>query len=253
MERSFMRKKIVFIIGLAIIIGGVIFSCFNTKDNATNQDITTDKPESISEESNVLDDVLNDDNAVETPSNEAQEISITEEKKDDAVKTEEKVVEKKETKTSASNSTSNNSVKKSENNPIVEEPKKDSKQEETKEIKEESISEKSNNLEENINTKEEIPDKKEEINNSNQEEIKTIEIVVEDSPKNYKNDPEYLKLKKELFSSNEECTSKGIEVNFQDTKNIAATMCNSVSYYGEEVGYRLFIRYQDGTYKEYKK
>ena len=60
-------------------------------------------------------------------------------------------------------------------------------------------------------------------------------------------------MKKELFSSSSECNNKGMEINLKDMENIASTMCSSESYKGVEVGFRLYIRYKDGTYKEYKK
>lgn len=90
--------------------------------------------------------------------------------------------------------------------------------------------------------------------NKPKEDNKIIEIVVEEPKESdYKNDPEYIKMKKELFSSKNECLKKGIDLNFSDSENIASTMCTSESYKGNEVGFRLYIRYKDGTYKEYKK
>ena len=98
-------------------------------------------------------------------------------------------------------------------------------------------------------------EKKEEVQPKTKEETsKTIEIVIEEPKEaDYKNDPEYIKMKKELFSSKDECLKKGIDLSFSDTENIASTMCTSESYKGKEVGFRLYIRYKDGTYKEYKK
>ena len=98
-------------------------------------------------------------------------------------------------------------------------------------------------------------EKKEEVQPKTKEETsKTIEIVIEEPKEaDYKNDPEYIKMKKELFSSKDECLKKGIDLSFSDSENIASTMCTSESYKGKEVGFRLYIRYKDGTYKEYKK
>ena len=98
-------------------------------------------------------------------------------------------------------------------------------------------------------------EKKEEVQPKTKEETsKTIEIVIEEPKEaDYKNDPEYIKMKKELFSSKDECLKKGIDLSFSDSENIASTMCTSESYKGKEVGFKLYIRYKDGTYKEYKK
>jgi hypothetical protein len=98
-------------------------------------------------------------------------------------------------------------------------------------------------------------EKKEEVQPKTKEETsKTIEIVIEEPKEaDYKNDPEYIKMKKELFFSKDECLKKGIDLSFSDSENIASTMCTSESYKGKEVGFRLYIRYKDGTYKEYKK
>ena len=98
-------------------------------------------------------------------------------------------------------------------------------------------------------------EKKEEVQSKTKEETsKTIEIVIEEPKEaDYKNDPEYIKMKRELFSSKDECLKKGIDLSFSDSENIASTMCTSESYKGKEVGFRLYIRYKDGTYKEYKK
>ena len=98
-------------------------------------------------------------------------------------------------------------------------------------------------------------EKKEEVQPKTKEETsKTIEIVIEEPKEaDYKNDPEYIKMKRELFSSKDECLKKGIDLSFSDSENIASTMCTSESYKGKEVGFRLYIRYKDGTYKEYKK
>ena len=114
--------------------------------------------------------------------------------------------------------------------------------------------------------KEEIPDnsKKEEtstqpVSKSEEKEekgdtSKSVEVVIETAEEtNLEKDPTYIRMKKELFSSSSECNNKGMELNLKDMENIASTMCSSESYKGVEVGFRLYIRYKDGTYKEYKK
>ena len=115
--------------------------------------------------------------------------------------------------------------------------------------------------------------KEEDSKTSNQDESTSTQVVSKSNEKEEKeqtsesgqiineepedtsieNDPIYIRMKKELFSSITECNNKGMEVNLSDMENIASTMCSSESYKGVEVGFRLYIRYNDGTYKEYKK
>ena len=83
---------------------------------------------------------------------------------------------------------------------------------------------------------------------------KSVEVIIETPEEtSIEKDPTYIRMKKELFSSSSECNNKGMEINLKDMENIASTMCSSESYKGVEVGFRLYIRYKDGTYKEYKK
>ena len=83
---------------------------------------------------------------------------------------------------------------------------------------------------------------------------KSVEVIIETPEEtSIEKDPTYIRMKKELFSSSSECNNKGMEINLKEMENIASTMCSSESYKGVEVGFRLYIRYKDGTYKEYKK
>ena len=83
---------------------------------------------------------------------------------------------------------------------------------------------------------------------------KSVEVIIETPEEtSIEKDPTYIRMKKELFSSSSECNNKGMEINLKEMENIASTMCSSESYKGVEVGFRLYIRYKNGTYKEYKK
>lgn len=86
------------------------------------------------------------------------------------------------------------------------------------------------------------------------EESKSVEITIETPSKSsFENDSAYINLMKQIFSTFEECDNKGREIRLSDMVNISATRCESVNYKGTEVGWRLKIRYTDGTWKEYKK
>ncbi len=139
------------------------------------------------------------------------------------------------------NSSSSNTVRKPNNSKIKENIKKEELKEEIPVI----------NNEQEQSTQ--IVDKREE----KEEEGKTsksVEVVIEiPDETSIENDPTYIRMKKELYSSISECNNKGMEINLKDMENIASTMCASESYKGVEIGFRLYIRYNDGTYKEYKK
>lgn len=86
------------------------------------------------------------------------------------------------------------------------------------------------------------------------EDSKSVEITIETPSKSsFENDSAYINLMKQIFSTFEECDNKGREVRLSDMVNISSSRCESVNYKGTEVGWRLKIRYADGTWKEYKK
>ena len=98
------------------------------------------------------------------------------------------------------------------------------------------------------------PEIKEEQKEEKEKTSESVQVVKEEPKEtSIEEDPIYIRMKKELFSSSSECNNKGMEINLKDMENIASTMCSSESYKGVEVGFRLYIRYKDGTYKEYKK
>ena len=70
---------------------------------------------------------------------------------------------------------------------------------------------------------------------------------------NEENNDQIISKEEKIKVCKDECLKKGIDLSFSDSENIASTMCTSESYKGKEVGFRLYIRYKDGTYKEYKK
>ena len=91
--------------------------------------------------------------------------------------------------------------------------------------------------------------------NTKQEETNKSVVIEYNEPdeSSFKNDPSYIKLKKELFSTMSECKKMGTELWKQDKDNIAHSYCQSEYYKGIEAGIRLYIVYNDGTMKEYKK
>ena len=123
--------------------------------------------------------------------------------------------------------------------------------------KKEESTKKENSITSGSTSKSDTAPKSEVKEDTKEEKKKTSESVqvIKEEPKktSIEEDPIYIRMKKELFSSISECNNKGMEVNLKDMDNIASTMCSSESYKGVEVGFRLYIRYNDGTYKEYKK
>ena len=219
----------------------VIFIVIYSKDfyyNESNIDRVIEK-EIVND---IKDDLSIEDNSVE----DKGELSTTENVDNNVSNTPKSIEEKKEnhqnsqtTKSNTKNKTTTNNSKKSNNtqttnkhgNAIqVKETPEEKKVEETKE------------------------DEKKETPVVKQEEQKSVEITIETPEESsLEKDPTYIKMKKELFSSSSECNNRGMEINLKDMENIASTMCSSESYKGVEVGFRLYIRYKDGTYKEYKK
>ena len=226
-----MKKfKIMITISLILfIITGYLYSITEKKnDLKTNIVIEEYKEELENFEETIISDI-------ETNSEKKEE------NKENVSSLKTNVVEKK-VDSKKSSSTKNNT--KTATPKVVKDTKKDN-----------NITSESSNKTETFPKSEVKEEKKEEVQPKTKEETsKTIEIVIEEPKEaDYKNDPEYIKMKKELFSSKDECLKKGIDLNFSDSENIASTMCTSESYKGNEVGFRLYIRYKDGTYKEYKK
>ena len=218
---------------LFIITGYLYFITEKKTDLKTNIVIEESKEELENFEETIISDTETNSEKIE-------------EKKENVSSPKTNVVEKK-VDSKKSSSTKNNT--KTATPKVIKDTKKDNNTTLESSNKTET-SPKSEVKEENV--KEE---KKEEVQPKTKEETsKTIEIVIEEPKEaDYKNDPEYIKMKKELFSSKDECLKKGIDLSFSDSENIASTMCISESYKGKEVGFRLYIRYKDGTYKEYKK
>ena len=218
---------------LFIITGYLYFITEKKTDLKTNIVIEESKEELENFEETTISDTETSSEKIEEKKEEVQPKTNVVEKKVDSKK---------------SSSTKNNSTK-TATPKVFKETKKDNNTTLESSNKTET-SPKSEVKEENV--KEE---KKEEVQPKTKEETsKTIEIVIEEPKEaDYKNDPEYIKMKKELFFSKDECLKKGIDLSFSDSENIASTMCTSESYKGKEVGFRLYIRYKDGTYKEYKK
>lgn len=95
------------------------------------------------------------------------------------------------------------------------------------------------------------------VNNSSTEKSKSEQSgeITFETPEvsSFENDSAYINLMKQIFATYEECDIKGREIRLSDMINISSTRCESVNYKGTEVGWRLKVRYTDGTWKEYKK
>ena len=150
------------------------------------------------------------------------------------------------------NTISNKNSKKNDNTSSSNRVKKNNskvKNNQTTEVKKEEIP--TNNKIENDSDQIVQKSKEKEVKGTTS---KSVEVIIETPEEtSIEKDPTYIRMKKELFSSSSECNNKGMEINLKDMENIASTMCSSESYKGVEVGFRLYIRYKDGTYKEYKK
>lgn len=234
-----MRKKVLFTILLIIIIAGSVYV-----GNFLEKEISTKKVEKNNKiEIKTVQPVISDEIVEKEDEKNVDEEQIIEEKVDNTEK------EQKKSSNSSAGKSNSSKTSKSKNN----ESSKTIQNEESKNVQgtNDVIPKEDNNVLKSDETK---TDDKKIQEEKTEESTKTVEIIIEKPKKSdYENDPVYLQMKKELFSSNEDCTSKGIELSFKDKANIASTMCTSESYKGKEVGYRLFIRYKDGTYKEYKK
>ena len=184
-------------------------------------------------------------------------IDLDDEKQDDLIIESEIKAEVKSSDPSISNSTNNKTTKTSDNNK-TKNTNNNSSNISNKSSTNNSISSNEKQVSEvkEIETKVETvtnDDKKENVN-IKQEEQKSVEITFETPDKSsFENDSAYINLMKQIFSTFEDCDKKGEEVRLSDMINISSSRCESVNYKGTEVGWRLKIRYTDGTWKEYKK
>lgn len=94
---------------------------------------------------------------------------------------------------------------------------------------------------------------KEEHKEEKKEET-TKEVVVEVPDSNsYKNDPAFIKLQKELFRTFKECNDAGEKEWRKDSDNVSNIYCEAEYYKGAEAGIRLYIVYNDKTWKKYSR
>lgn len=161
-----------------------------------------------------------------------------EEKSKDIDNSKTNVMEKKtENKKSKSASTKNNTTKTTAPK-TVETNKKDN-----------------NTTSESSNKPEATP--KIEVKEEHKEEKKeetTKEVVVEVPDSNsYKNDPAFIKLQKELFRTFKECNDAGEKEWRKDSDNVSNIYCEAEYYKGAEAGIRLYIVYNDKTWKKYSR
>ena len=94
---------------------------------------------------------------------------------------------------------------------------------------------------------------KEEHKEEKKEET-TKEVVVEVPDSNsYKDDPAFIKLQKELFRTFKECNDAGEKEWRKDSDNVSNIYCEAEYYKGAEAGIRLYIVYNDKTWKKYSR
>lgn len=223
-----MKKfKIMIIISLVLfIVTGYLYFISNKRtDLKTNIVIEESKENLPTFEENIVSDT-------ET------HIEKIEEKPKDIDNSKTNVMEKKtENKKSKSASTKNNTTKTTAPK-TVETNKKDN-----------------NTTSESSNKPEATP--KIEVKEEHKEEKKeetTKEVVVEVPDSNsYKNDPAFIKLQKELFRTFKECNDAGEREWRKDSDNVSNIYCEAEYYKGAEAGIRLYIVYNDKTWKKYSR
>ncbi len=234
----YMKKRILFTILLIIILLSSVFVGY-----FLSKRISTKKVENTLEiESNIINKNYEDELSEESKS-KIEENNVVSEQKNEVNDIETIKEQSKPSNSSASKTatTKNSNTKKNEstNSKVVENNKaiQESKKEEiSSSSKTEEVKEENKKLNENTPTE------------------KSIEIVYEVPDKSsLKNDPEYIRLMKNLFETFKECDAKGDEVRISDMDNILTSTCEAVYYKGAEIGWKLRIKYVDGTYKYYKK
>lgn len=202
---------------------------------------------SNSKDSNALNN-LNQNDAIKE--NDKQEEMI----KDELENVEEDIVEEVVDESEVEENTNNNnqSNNKSEVNKVV-----DNKNNQT------ITNDNKNNS--NDNSDEVINDNNNNVSEDNQAEeddnkLDSSDEVVEDS-KNEEvtdnnqdtfNQAEYDELKKQTYPTFDDCINKGIQIAIEDdTNTVLGSYCETLAYHGKLVGYKLYIKYENGELKQY--
>lgn len=223
-----MKKfKIMIIISLVLfIVAGYLYFITDKKADLKTNIVIEESKENLPtiEETSVSD--------TETHSEEIEE------KPKDIDNSKTNVMEKKTENKQSKSTPSKNNTPKATTSKTVETNKKDNN----------STSESSNKPEATpkIEVKEEHKEEKKE------ETTKEVVVEVPDS-NSYKDDPAFIKLQKELFRTFKECNDAGEKEWRKDSDNVSNIYCEAEYYKGAEAGIRLYIVYNDKTWKKYSK
>lgn len=245
-----MKKKILSTILLITIVAFGVFVSFRIFKKQSEEVKTTEKVEKMVEIGNKSNENVNIEEENEEIIVEKEEEAITE------------VIEEKpkNNNSSASNNKTSQSTKTSDSKKTDSKNTTNQKQEVKIETKVETkTSEKKEEQQSSTPTpspKEET--KKEEpkttVEEKKEESSKTVEKTYEVPDSNtYKNDPAFIKLQKELFKTFKECNDAGEKEWRKDKANVSNIYCEAEYYKGAEAGIRLYIVYNDKTWKKYSR
>lgn len=236
-----MKKKILSTILLITIVLLGVLLCFRLIKRIDNQEKTTEKVENMQD-----DDTKNNENVILEEKNETEVEEIVE---NDGVNKSKSTPSASKSKTSTIQNASTNK-KTSSNTTKKQQSKKDTNVESTKEPVKVEEKKEIVKQEPTSTPKQETPKPAEE----KKEEEKTKEVVIEvPDSKSYKNDSAFIKLQKELFRTFKECNDAGEKEWRKDPDNVSNIYCEAEYYKGAEAGIRLYIVYNDKTWKKYSR
>ena len=236
-----MKKKILFTILLITMLVLSVFVKFKVFKNNSFTETNTKKVENVQDK-----DTKDDQNVIleEEKETEVQEIIES-----DGVSKSTPTPSASKSKTSTTQKASTNK-KTSSNTTKKQESKKETKVESTKEPVKVEEKKETVKQEPTSTPKQETPKPTE----KKKEEEKTREVVIEvPDSKSYKNDPAFIKLQKELFRTFKECNDAGEKEWRKDSDNVSNIYCEAEYYKGAEAGIRLYIVYNDKTWKKYSR
>jgi cell division protein FtsN len=236
------KKKILSTILLITIVAFGVFVSFRIFKKQSEEAKTTEKVEKMVEIGNKSNENVNIEEENEEIIVEKEEEAITE------------VIEEKpkNNNSSASNNKTSQSTKTSDSKKTESKNTTNQKQEVKTETKVETkTSEKKKEQPSSTSTPK--PETIKPVEEKKEEE-KTKEVVVEvPDSKSYKDDPAFIKLQNELFRTFKECNDAGEKEWRKDSDNVSNIYCEAEYYKGAEAGIRLYIVYNDKTWKKYSK
>ena len=237
------KKKVLSTLLLITIMALGVFIVLKMHNNSDLVDKNNEKLEKVGENIKNLNENVILEEVNET---EAQEIAEYDDTKNDEVSKAEPTPSASSNKTSQTQKAT--TQPKTSNTTKKQEQKKETKVESTKEpdkaVKQQETSKQEPTSTYKHETVKPVEEKK--------EEEKTKEVVVEvPDSKSYKDDPAFIKLQKELFRTFKECNDAGEKEWRKDSDNVSNIYCEAEYYKGVEAGIRLYIVYNDKTWKKY--